>query len=211
VVMTDYTTKSVSPVWKQNYDLGWPFFQFTDNEFVSKGICWFTAWREWPIRISVSHCGVCVGPDECIEALAGGVKLSNLHDRFDDPHTHVFFRKPAWYDREPCTGRRLSNAAYELRGSPYAYSLIVAKAFTQSPIGRGLNRLFCGKMSPLLCTLAHWPGTMDCDGVVGRVIREAGHWEGCLRKGRNVNALTPQIIFEDQELFCPWLGARIDD
>ena len=195
-------SQSVAPEWGDNYGAGWPGFQFTDNSFVSKGICWFTRWDRWPIPVSVSHTFIAIGPDTCVEAEGSGVVLGSLKERFNDPHTHVFFRKPIDYD--DAMGKQIVDAAGTHLGEKYGYGLVIAKFLARTIPGKALDVITRGWWNRILCAALDFRHTADCDKVVAMALNASWRLAGRGVLSRPAREQTPQIIFEDQKIFTPW-------
>ena len=200
--MDSLPQRSIIPRWRDNYDAGWAGFQFTDNEFVSKGICWFEMGEEWPLPIVVSHTFLVIGPDQCIEALNPGVVYSNLLDRFNDPHTHVFFCKPVDYC--PLMAEQIIAEARTYLGEKYGFGLVVAKMISRSFLGAPVNEITHGGFNRALCRLLDFRHTSDCDGVVARSLNAAVRLHGLGVLAQPADSLDPELLFEDQTIFVPW-------
>lgn len=185
--------KSVVPQYGVNYDIGYIGFTFTDDSFISQGIAWFERWdRTSPIK--VSHTFVVAGPDNTIEALAEGVVQSDLDKYFNDPHVHVFFKKPKPFNSIIAKGIVIEASKHI--GEKYCYSLIVADAIDRSFIGHmlGLNvtKYFEHRKEEI------------CSQLVGEVLQEQPEISkyGCLQNPARM--LTPQMLFEDPFIFELW-------
>jgi hypothetical protein len=98
----------LAPSYGDNYDLGYIGFTspVTQQDVISVGIAYFEGYDRL-IDIAVTHVFIVTGENTCIEALMGkGVVEDPLQPYFDDPKTHIFFRKPADYTKE--IGHRIS-------------------------------------------------------------------------------------------------------
>jgi hypothetical protein len=105
-----------------NFGAGWIGFSFRDNNFVSQGIVFFTDLDELN-SIEVSHSFYTVDGHTIIEAEANGVVMSDPSKYFNDPHIHVFFRKPIHLSSEYTM--IMTNYAFGLVGKSYDYGLFI--------------------------------------------------------------------------------------
>lgn len=194
--------QSLAPAFGDNYKPGYIGFTHTGSSLLSTGIAYFTRWSRLS-DIRVSHVLVVTGNNECVEALGGkGVVKSPLNKYFDDPKTHVFFRRP-----RKCTaavGQRIAEAALAQVGTKYDNLLIAAQMLEGSFLRRWM--------------MSHFHDTPD--HFVGRLLNRDSRWicselaaycldcqleyadKGVLAKPNY--AIDPQELFEDQEIFANW-------
>lgn len=198
--------QSVKPVWGQNMDDGWAGFQYVDDSFVSQGIAWFERWDRWPIGIPVSHIFCVTGPNSCIEALAKGVVTSTLQERFADPHTHVFFRKPRPYSAS--IGSRISSAMSLHLGEKYGFGTIIADALANTVGGRLLNKLTHGLPNRIVQNVLGSKNRPVCSVTYALALNSLPEFKDRGILGRSntggILSINPQQLFEDEELFEPW-------
>lgn len=197
--------KSVSPVYGDNYNMGWVGCVFHDDSVISQGIAWFTRPDLLkPDQSPVSHVLVVSGIGSCIEALPQGVVQSSLDSYFGQPNTHIFFRKPVLYDYQ--MGVNIVDEAEKHLGEKYGYSLLVADAMAGSFVGRILN-----------WALFNWPhrivsGMLDrkkeqiCSELAARSLQ--ADWRlrtlGCLAQPARM--ITPRMLAFDNAVFSPMVA-----
>lgn len=193
--MSKIQTKQVLPKYGQNYRAGHIFFTYRPGNFVAGGITWFTRFERLG-EIKVSHVGIVTGPDDCIEALASGVKQSNLTKYFTDPTLQIFFREPRVFNK-PLV-RRFIKSAETREGKGYGYALIVGNAIANSAIGRlfGFRKWILKAFDS--------ENQEICSEFVAAAMAEQPEWRGlgCLK--RHPREVTPQMLFEDDGIFKPW-------
>jgi hypothetical protein len=102
------------------YNNGYIGFTYRDNNIFSKGIMLFT--KEEADKICVSHSFIVRDDKLLIEASIHGVQYRLLTDYFDNPHIHVFFKKPINLDKDRAN-RIIAHAESHL-GCRYDYGLI---------------------------------------------------------------------------------------
>jgi len=206
-----YKTTTVAPEWNDAYRLGYIGFEFTDDSFISNGVVYFERYETVPGAsvpdLPISHTFVVTGPDECVEALAHGVTISNLHERFTSPHTHVCFRKPRFYTDVEAHG--IAAAAYGEVGKGYGYGLIFADLLANTVVGHWLN-IHTGNVPNRIVTAL-------CDRKLSDICSEAAaislQSQAVLRVGilkGPARMVTPKALFEDDFVFECWRnGAKL--
>ncbi|MEI6033734.1 MAG: hypothetical protein WCS65_05580 [Verrucomicrobiae bacterium] len=202
---TRLSVQSLAPEFGENYKPGYIGFTHAGSPQLSTGIAYFTRWSRLS-DIHVSHALVVTGENECVEVLGGkGAAKSPLDRYFDDPKTHIFFRKP-----RKCTsgvGQRLAEAALAQVGTKCDSLLLAAQMLDGSFLRRWL--------------LSHFHEGRD--RFVGRLLNRDSRWlctelaAYCLDcqpeyAGKGVlatpsYAIDPQELFEDQEIFASWRTA----
>lgn len=195
------TIKSVVPVFGENYDIGWIGFSYESHDLLSVGIAFFTRWDSYG-NVPVSHSFVVSGPDSCVEALATGVKQSNLRDRFADSHTAVFFRKPKGWNTY--MGDQIKRSAEAHIGDKYGYTTIVADWFCGTVGGRFLGWVTRGWTDRLVCQLLDNKRAEVCSELCAIALRSVSslRYLGCLNVAPSM--VTPQKLFGDEQVFEPW-------
>lgn len=198
---------SITPLFTQNYDVGWAGFCYSTNSFISKGIAYFEHWDRYN-DIPVSHVFVVAGSDDCIQAMPQGVVHGKISDYFNDPHTLTFFRKPKAWD--PAKGAATVEQAEKLVGCHYGYGLIVTDAMASFAVGHYLNKLLCNWPNRIMSKLADWNGKTPVCSVVYATAAQAVYGPvGCLKWPPRI--VTPQILFGDDDLFQPWSNQRLQN
>ena len=192
---------SVMPEFGVNYKPGYSFGTFRSNSIISYGIAWFTR-RDNPGEMRCSHVGFVSEDGGTLEALQGqGVVEGNLDQYFDDPHVHIFFRKPRHYTNQ--LGADICAEARKLLGKPYDKRLIAAHAAAGSLIGRVLNLMTDEAFERWLEGKMNSPDAWMCAEYTAWTMQQRPEVAGlgCLtRESCTVNP--PQYIF-DSELWTP--------
>lgn len=197
---------SVKPEFGVNYKVGYIGFTFTDNNFVSNGIAWFTRWDKGKNpdvpTLNLSHNFIVSNENECIEATTPSVCFSPLTKYFDNPHTHVCFRKPLGMTE--LTGHLMALDASHQLGKPYDYSLIAGHALSDTLVGKLLEEITDEKSRIFLTWLFENKKRFICSELVAMVMRNRPEYCG---KGVLVYppySIDPQQLFQDHEIFAPW-------
>jgi hypothetical protein len=189
-----------SLTWGRDYGPGWVGF-VGHHSLLARAINWFTRWWRHDGEPSVSHTFLVTGPDECIEANAGGIERSGLAQYLADPRYRVYFRQPRGWTPE--MGARLAAAAEPYIGYDYDFDLLFADALSYSVIGRRVNGLSKNELDEWITHLAESPRETICSGVVSLALQSqpelAGR--GSLRLPAREN--NPQMLFSDEEVFEP--------
>ena len=197
---------SVKPEFGVNYNNGFMGFSFTDNSFVSNGIAWFDRWEKGKHSnlpdLNLSHTFIVSGKNECIEAIDTGVSLSPLSKFFDDPHTHVCFRKPLGLTDAIAT--RMLLDASKLLGSPYDFVLIAGHAISDTFGGKLLDEITKGKSRDLITWLFETKGRYICSELCAEVLRKRPEYANKGVLTHPPYSLDPQILFQDEIIFSPW-------
>lgn len=189
-------------MWGVNYMRGWVFFTFTDDNFVSEGIAWFTRPHLLkPDDRPVSHTGITTGPNGTIEALQQGVVESDLAKYFNDPHVHIFFRCPQGYTED--MGNTIVTAAAGYLGEGYGYPLIVANFLAKNILGRIINKLAFNWPNRAVSWLLDSKRQAICSELVAMAL-QAVPWLkniGCLKNPARM--ITPRDLSSDDKVFVP--------
>ena len=192
---------SLIPVWGDNYRPGFIGFTFKDGSFVSNGIVFFTRWERMS-DFKASHVLVVSGENACVEAQGSGVVEAPLSHYFDDLSYAIAFRKPKGWTPE--MGERIVKAAREHVGKKYGYALIVGNAVTHSTAGRLLHKLTKGWTTRVVSKWFDGANAEICSETVALALQTQPELKnlGCLKQP--ANTITPQQLFEDNEVFEPW-------
>ena len=194
-------TESIEPRYNDNYGAGWIGFTYYDDSFISKGIAWFT--RTGTKHPHVSHVLVVTSPGECIEAQPKGVVRADLAKYFDDPHCHIFFRKPTVFSRR--IADQIVAAATSHLGDKYGYSLILADALAGSMLGRLVNKLTCNIPNRLVSGWLDSRKQEICSELGALCLQAVPELRGrgCLEMPACI--VTPQMLAFDEQVFEPML------
>jgi hypothetical protein len=167
-----------------------------DNNLISLGICMFT--EEELCNIKVSHSFYTVDGKTIIEAEGEGVVMSDPKKYFDNPHIHVFFKKPK--NLNPEYIKTMTDYAFTLVGKPYDYGLFIN--FLWQWILKKLHIPISKKDPPLLDN----PNAMVCSEVSASTLNQITEYSNLFPLSEWHPArispllLMPSPIFEPQEL-----------
>lgn len=197
---------SVKPQFGVNYKVGYVGFTFTDNNFVSNGIAWFTRWEKGENKdvpnLNISHCFIVDGENECIEATNPTVCVSPLTKYFNNPHTHVSFRKPLGLTE--LTGHLMALDASHQLGKPYDYSLIVGHAIDDTFLGKLVDEITDDKSREFLTWVFSTKGKLICSELIASVLRNRPEYTGKDILTHPPYSIDPQQLFQSHEIFAPW-------
>jgi hypothetical protein len=174
----------------------------TQENLLSVGIAYFEDYHRLS-DISVTHAFIVSGEYTCIEALIGkGVAEDPLQPYFNDPKTHIFFRKPAQYRIK--VGQRIADAARNELGKKYDELLIAAFALRGSFLGRFVQNIFGEASTTDLNKFLHSNSRWICSELAAHCIdvQPEYHGKGVLADGDFT--IDPQELFEDEVIFTPW-------
>ena len=196
---------SIKPKYRDNYNVGYIGFTFRDKNIISEGIAYFTRWERMS-DIKVSHALIVTGKNKCIEAIPEGVVETDLSSYFNDPHTQIFFRKPAGYDE--VLGKRIAAAIKNQVGKKYDKWLIAANMLHGSFLGRWVNTMFQGKPDLYVSKLLNDKDKWICSELAAFAMDSQPEFtdKGILEKPDFT--IDPQELFEDQTIFTPWHKTR---
>jgi hypothetical protein len=194
----------LEPSYGDNYDFGYIGFTspVTQDDVVSVGIAYFENYHRLS-DISVTHAFIVTGENTCIEALMGkGVSEDHLQPYFNDPKTHIFFRKPADYTKD--IGHRISDSARPELGKKYDDLLIAAFALRGSFFGRFIQTIFGKTPTTDFNQFLHTNSRWICSELAAHCmdVQPEYHGKGVLANGDFT--IDPQNLFEDEVIFTPW-------
>jgi hypothetical protein len=148
---------------------------------------------------------VVTGADECVEAnLPAGVvatRLSEEYLRRDD--RRVIYRKPRGLTA--AAGRRVARRARAQVGAKFDYGAFAAAGLRGTFLGHLLDGLLGGKPRALAGRLLHQKGRWICSTLVAYCLNQEPHYRGQGVLSRPAGTVSPQELFEDEELFEPLL------
>lgn len=192
------------PEYGVNYDKGYIGFVYNDKSWISEGIVYFTKWDDL-YHIPVNHALIVEDKDNCIEAMmTKGVKRTPLKEYFNDPHTHIFFRKPNELTSD-IAAKITGTAAKEL-GADYANGLIIDAAARGTLLGHIIDDLTHDTLFDFLSQMMCKKGSFICSQLAAYSLKSAKNWKyydmGVLK--RPTTAITPQELFCDNIIFEQW-------
>lgn len=202
-----YEIKSKIPEFGVDYDAGYTFFTMNDSSVVSLGIAYFTRWNRLS-DIKVSHCGICTGLNEGVEATSPKAGKCNLTKKyFSNPNVHIFFRKPQMWS--PRMGEEIATEALTHEGEKYAYALILGHLLANSRLGRAINTLTGRVPERVVNGLLDNPHHRICSELVADVYKTRMELRarGCLTLPSNM--VKPQDLFEDPLVYLPWKNGGV--
>jgi hypothetical protein len=179
-----------------NFGPGFIGFSFRDNNFISQGIVWFTSIDEVD-KIDVSHSFYVVDEKTIIEAEAEGVIRSDPKKYFDDPHIHVFFRKPVNLSTEYV--HKMTAYASSLVGKSYDYGLILNFLWQWflTKIGVSVSK----KSPPLLDN----PNKFVCSEVSTSTLNRIKEYSSLFPLSEwHPARVSPKLLISSNQLFTPW-------
>jgi hypothetical protein len=165
-------------------------------------IAFFKGWSRLS-EIHVGHVFVVAGPTECVEVLPSkGVVLTPLARHLDDPRTAVCFRKPRKLSTD--TGARIAALARAQAGIRVERLLKAAGTLDESFLHRWLGTAFRREDGGFLGRLtARDPGWMAAE-FAAYCLDAQPEYVNCGILGKTDVRLSPQALFEDEELFASW-------
>jgi len=196
---------SVKPEFGVNYDVGYVGFTYTDKSFISVGVAWFTRWTKGGDvpHLPISHALVVTGDGQCVEAHIPKVRRTALSVYFDDPHSHIVFRKPVGWTPE--MGKAIAAAAEKRVDVPYGTALIAGHLLANSFLGKFLGVVTGGRSSRFFERLFESKRQLICSELAATCLREqpALAHLGLLDQKQSFE-IDPQMLFQDDKLFVPW-------
>jgi hypothetical protein len=192
------TRRARTPVFGKDYDRGWVGFAHSTSS-LSRGIAYLTR-REKTGDVVVSHSFLVTGPDECVEAnLPVGVVKTSLRDAYFDKGVVVHFRKPRGLT--PTIARRLVKTARAQVGAGFDFGLFVAEGLGGTFVGHLFNSFFSGKPHELMTSLLNQKDRWICSELVAYCLRSEPAFRGKGVLAHPPATVSPQGLYEDDELF----------
>ncbi len=193
-------------VYGKDYDRGWIGFNHADSWFASS-IAHIERWKR-KSDIIISHVFVCSGDDECVEAAyPKGVVRTKLHDEYwSRPDRYVIFRKPKNLTPE-LADRIVATAEAEL-GADFDFNTTANLALQKNFLGWIVNMLTQEAANRAADRLIEDDNRWLCSALAAYCLREQSEYNGVGILQYRPGMITPQELFEDDELFEP--VARID-
>jgi hypothetical protein len=195
--------QSIPPKYGVNYKKGYIGFTYHNNLAICKGIAYFTKWENMS-DIYATHALIVTGENSCIEADAcqNRVKSAPLQHYFDDPHCQIFFRKPKDLTSE--IAEQIIKVLEPKVGKKYDFGLILTQVGAGTILGHILNRLLKGKPEQQITEILNNPEKWICSELVAYGLDEQPEYRDRGILASPNATITPQELFEDQEIFEPW-------
>ena len=204
IVHPHFTVESREPEYLSNYGPGYVGFTYSDPNFISKGIAYFTRWSRLS-EIKATHTLIVSGEDECIEAhVQSGVRRAKLSDYFNDPQCQIFFRKPV--DLDTVVADAIVDSAAQEIGCKYDVSLILGQATAKSHIGKLIREIFQGNAKSLACKIMNNDTRWICSELVAHCLDQQPKYKGKGILSIPSHTIDPQELFEDVALFEAWVN-----
>lgn len=191
--------KERQPKFGGNYKPGYVGFTFTDNSFISSGIIFFT--NKPTSTINVSHTFLVDKDGTGLEATltkgVNGVRRFRLDEYFNNPHTHVLFKKP--YNLNPSYVNIIIEEA--CRHIDEEYDLLLFFGFILRWVLRPLEN------SPWLrkkASIFNSKDKMICSEYVSTCLKKVSLYS-CIDplQSYHPSKITPQMLF-DSDLWERW-------
>lgn len=191
----------INPEYKKDYGPGYIFFSYNTSSLISAGIALFSR-SEAKNGIPVSHCGVIINENECVEAAnPGGVQVSNFMQKYVEPNEIVVFLcKPKEINLE--ISQKIIDEAMKNVGKSYATKGVIGSAIwnifglvsfgwlrKKRNIFNSKNSMYCSE----LCSeslIAGYPSR-----------------PGCLIY--HPTNIYPATLFNDHEIFDNWNSDQV--
>jgi hypothetical protein len=189
------------PEFGKDYDLGWVGF-VRGHTHLSTAIAYLTR-RDKSGDIGVTHSFIVTGPDEIVEAnFPAGVVTSSLAESYlDRDDGRVIFRRPKGLT--PALARRVVRRAKAEVGAKFDTAGLVVEGLGGTFLGHLINSLFGDKPKELVAGLLHEKGQWVCSDLVIYCFRDEPKYRGKGAVAKPVGTVSPQTLFEDEELFEP--------
>jgi hypothetical protein len=146
--------------------------------------------------LAIGGCGGDVPPKEAADK-PDGLAESYL----DQDDGRVIFRRPKGLT--PALARRVVRRAKAEVGAKFDTAELVAEGLGGTFLGHLVNSLFGDKPKELVAGLLHEKGRWVCSDLVIYCFREEPKYRGKGAVAKPVGTVSPQTLFEDEELFDP--------
>jgi hypothetical protein len=201
---------SILPKYGVNYKKGYIGFTYHNNLVICQGIAYFTRWARMS-NIYATHALIVTGENSCIEADASQNKVRSapLQHYFDDPHCQIFFCKPKGLNDE--IADRIIRVIEAEVGKEYDFGLIVGQTGTGTFLGYVLNHLLKGTLENQIAQYLDNPEKWICSELVAYGLDEQPEYRDRGILASPNATISPQELFEDQEIFEPWDKTEISN
>ena len=185
------------PVWGETLNPGYLGFITREHDALAEGIEWF---ERWTAGLPFVHVFILSGPDEVVEAHAGGVRRASLAaEYFNEPDCQVFIREPRYWT--PAMGASLVAEAEKHLGDHYGYGLILADMLANSFLGHSLNKFTFNLPNRAMSWLLNGRNDEICSELAALVMQTQYplRLRGCLRQP--AREITPKLLGNDELCF----------
>lgn len=209
--VTNFTKEHVfrtrKPRFGVDYDIGWIAFNHAESN-MSKLIAYLDDTKR-ANGVVVSHAMVISGKNECIEAaFPKGVVRSDLDEAyFDRDDRYVVFRKPTGLT--PDIADRIVSAAATEVGTEYNHSVLITQ-FAKLTFGGWLIERRCeddvseGDLRKCVDRFIEVDSKWICSELAAYCLDRQPEYTARGVLAKSPRSLTPQELFEDEELFEPF-------
>lgn len=200
------------PIYGEDYDRGWIGFNHSTS-WMSQLIGNAGRYRRRS-PIVISHAFIVTGEDTCVEAaFRKGVLVSSLTEQyFEMPTRYVVFRKPKGLTPE--IADRICELAEAQVGKRFDNGVLVAHALNDHFLGWLMNRMTGDAAIAATDSLFNQPDAWICSELAAYVLNQIPEYAGRGNLSQRPGMLTPQELFENDEVFEPlrqadgsWKGA----
>jgi len=189
------------PVLGRDYDVGWIGFSDEDS-LIAAGIHHAQRYRRSK-DFRVNHVFIVAGENWCVEAAFGkGVVESDMREMYyEKEHRAVVFRKPRGLT--PDMANRIVGTARAQLGTEFDYHVVANHVLNNNFLGYLLNVCFSGQLQQLLDHVLNRDDQWICSELAAYCLQQQPELAGRGVLDRSPGTLTPQNLFDDDELFEP--------
>jgi hypothetical protein len=194
--------KGTPAVYGVDYHRGWFGFNHADSWF-SKGIALFQSWEQ-ESPITVSHVFIVKDENLCVEAAhPRGVVESRLDvEYWNKPERSVVFRKPK--NLTPDLADKIVSLAEAEVGTGFDYLTVANLALQKNFMGWVLNQAFNNKPLETVAEMIQDDNRWLCSAFASYCLKAQPQYDGVGVLQLPPNAITPQELFEADEIFEPF-------
>lgn len=198
----DLVFRTDRPTYGTDYGLGWIGFNHAESN-MSAMIAHFERWHRTS-DIVISHVFVVTGANECIEAaFPDGVVETNLQEAyFDRDDRYVVFRQPKSLRDD--VARRIAETARRQVGANFDHSELVNHAAQNNFVGWLLNTLSRDALRNGVDRFMDADDEWICSELAAYCLNQQPEFAGRGVLSHSLGAITPQQLFEDEEIFEPF-------
>lgn len=185
----------------KDFDLGWVGFVHSNN-LLSQTIAYLTRGDKTG-ETTVSHTFLVTGQDECVEAnYPVGVVETRLSEAYlGRPDRQVVFRRPKELTQK--VANRLVKRAKAQVGSGFDYGVFAASGLRGTFLGHLANTLFHDKPQDWVDQMLNRDDRWICSELVVYCLQKEARYRGQGVLSHSPGTVTPQQLFEDDEVFEP--------
>lgn len=189
------------PEWGKDYGLGWIGFNHAEST-MSAAIAHVQQWEKEK-QATVSHAFIVTGPNECIEAAfpKGVVRtpLDKLYFERDD--RYVLFRKPRGLD-DQMAGSIVGLAEAHV-GDRFDHAKLANLAVQNNFVGWLVNSSCNGFVRDAVDRVIDADDQWICSELAAYCLNAQPSLRGRGVLSRSLGSLTPQRLFDDDDVFEP--------